>query len=220
MTTWRNWPKLCRSGIRSLCHLCSPHSTINVPSFHTKLHFLLKLFSGELSPNCLSPNLECRQMQMRIFFSTGSHVALRLKLQRHCNETKMHREVLHCTGRLYHTNLPYTGWVIPHQITAHRVHWVGYITLTNPTLGALGGLHHTSLHVCIHQAQWLGYITPPFPTHPYPTPGALVGLYHVCIHWVHWLGGWDSVTRRPTLTVALLSLVLPSSPFSLFLHIL
>ena len=59
----------------------------------------------------------------------------------------MHREVLHCTGR-----------VVSHQPT---LHWVGYTTpdystqgelgaLTNPTLGALGGLHHTSLRVCIH----------------------------------------------------------------------
>ena len=147
-------------------------------------------------------------MQMRIFCFTGSHISLRLKLQRHCNETKMHREVLHCTGRLYHTNLPYTGWVIPHQITAHRVHWVGYITLTNPTLGALGGLHHTSLHVCIHQAQWLGYITPPFPTHPYPTPGALAGLYHTSLHTLPymyaytgctgWVGGTVSRGAPPT----------------------
>ena len=166
-------------------------------------------------------------MQMRIFFSTGSHVALRLKLQRHCNETKMHREVLHCTGR-----------VVSHQPT---LHWVGYTTPDYSTQGALGGLYHTNQPYtgCI------GWVTSHFPTCMH-TLGAVVGLYHttlpysslpytgctswvishfptytslhVCIHWVHWLGGWDSVTRSPALPVALLSLVLPSSPFSSLLY--
>ena len=78
------------------------------------------------------------------------------------------------------------------------------------TLGAVVGLYHTTLpYSSLPYTGCTSWVISHFPTYT---------SLHVCIHLVHWLGGWDSVTRSPAHPVALLSLVLPSSPFSSLLY--